>query len=389
MTEPLIIAGVFTISFILAISLGAGSTGSTPFSPAVGANAITTLKAAFIIGIITFFGAVLQGQNVAETVGTELVTGITLTPIEISIVLLIGAIFMFIGIYTGYPIATAFTFTGAFIGVGLATGGSPVYQLYSQIAVFWIVGPLVAVSISYILIKLLLSDMIQNTYLLPIITTVLLTIIFNINFTIPTIGMVSLQSVISQYVTTTTAIVLTILTASSISIIIGVQLKDNQQVYIKYLLLFLGSVVGFTAGASQVGLAVGALIPLTNSTQLPYISIFILGGLGLLIGAWLLAPRMIKSVSQDYASLGPRRSISALVASFIIAQLAVQLGFPISFNQIMISSIIGSGMGVTKSDSSAVDTKKIGKTILIWISTLVSSYAISYMLISVFLTNSN
>lgn len=384
MTEPLIIAGVFTISFILAISLGAGSTGSTPFSPAVGANAITTLKAAFIIGIITFFGAVLQGQNVAETVGTELVTGITLTPIEISIVLLIGAIFMFIGIYTGYPIATAFTFTGAFIGVGLATGGSPVYQLYSQIAVFWIIGPLVAVSISYILIKLLLSDMIQNTYLLPIITTVLLTIIFNINFTIPTIGMVSLQSVISQYVTTTTAIVLTILTASSISIIIGVQLKDNQQVYIKYLLLFLGSVVGFTAGASQVGLAVGALIPLTNSTQLPYISIFILGGLGLLIGAWLLAPRMIKSVSQDYASLGPRRSISALVASFIIAQLAVQLGFPISFNQIMISSIIGSGMGVTKSDSSAVDTKKIGKTILIWISTLVSSYAISYMLISVF-----
>lgn len=385
MTEILIIAGLLTISFILAISLGAGSTGSTPFSPAVGANVITTLKAAFIIGIITFFGAVLQGQNVAETVGTNLVTGITLTPIEISIVLLIGAIFMFIGIYTGYPIATAFTFTGAFIGVGLATGGSPVYQLYTQIATFWVIGPFVAILISYILIKLLLSKTISNKYILPILTTVLLSIIFNIKFTIPTKGMFSLQLVISQYVTTTTATILTILVASVISISIGIRLKDNQQKYIRYVLLFLGGIVGFTAGASQVGLAVGALIPITQSTQLPYISIFILGGLGLLVGAWLLAPRMIKSVSQDYASLGPRRSISALVASFILAQAAVQLGFPISFNQIMISSIIGSGLGVNKADSSTIDKSKISKTVVIWISTLVLSYSISYTLIILFL----
>jgi len=37
------------------------------------------------------------------------------------------------------------------------------------------------------------------------------------------------------------------------------------------------------------------------------------GGFGLLIGSWTGAPRMIKAISQDYSSLGPRRSIAALI----------------------------------------------------------------------------
>jgi len=50
---------------------------------------------------------------------------------------------------------------------------------------------------------------------------------------------------------------------------------------------------------------------------------------------------MIKALSQDYSSLGPRRSTAALIPSFAIAQTAVFLGVPVSFNEIIVSAIIG------------------------------------------------
>lgn len=384
MIEYIIIFLVFTIGFILSVALGAGSTGSTPYAPAVGANTITTLKAAFIIGIISFFGAVFQGQNVAETIGNDLIQGVVLAPVEISIVLIIGAIFMFIGIYTGYPIATAFTFTGAFIGAGMAIGGNPAYQLYIKILSFWIFGPIISIIISYITIRSLLYKKLNNRILIPALLSIVLIVLFNIPFKIPTIGMISLRNYVNGFLNLgfELSIVITVILSIFVSLIVKHTYTNDINKLIGHFLIFLGSVVGFSAGASQVGLAVGALIPITESTNIPYISIFYLGGVGLLIGAWLMAPRMIKSVSQDYASLGPRRSISALFSAFVLAQVAVQLGFPISFNQIMISSIIGSGLGVDKGDES-VDKQKIIYTVFIWILTIVLSYLISYSLISV------
>src|SRR5699024_9957084 len=92
----------------------------------------------------------------------------------------------------------------------------------------------------------------------------------------------------------------------------------------RHFLLALGGLVAFSAGGSQVGLAVGPLLAAVNGTPLPItISLFALlvfGGIGLLAGSWMGAPRMIKAIAQDYSSLGPRRSIAALIPSFAIAQ---------------------------------------------------------------------
>ncbi|MFT4958487.1 MAG: PiT family inorganic phosphate transporter, partial [Halobacteriales archaeon] len=72
-----LVAGI--ASAFMAWSIGAGSSGSTPFAPAVGANAITTLRAGFFVGILGFAGAVLQGENVTEAVGRDLIVGATLS----------------------------------------------------------------------------------------------------------------------------------------------------------------------------------------------------------------------------------------------------------------------------------------------------------------------
>jgi PiT family inorganic phosphate transporter len=90
---------------------------------------------------------------------------------------------------------------------------------------------------------------------------------------------------------------------------------------------------------------------------------------------------MIKALSQDYSSLGPRRSIAALIPSFAIAQAAVFFGIPVSFNEIIVSAIVGSGYAA---GTSAVSREKMGKTVLAWVGSLVLALSVSYGVFAAF-----
>jgi phosphate/sulfate permease len=75
--------------------------------------------------------------------------------------------------------------------------------------------------------------------------------------------------------------------------------------------------------------------------------------------------------------LGVRRSIAALVPGFIIAQTAIALGIPISFNNIVLSGVIGGGLAA---GSAGVSRRKIGVTVAFWVLTLVASVGIGFAL---------
>src|SRR6056297_2015785 len=136
-------------SLFMAWVIGAGSSGATPFAPAVGANAIPTMQAAFIVGLLGFAGAITQGANVSATVGSGLIGGVEIPAVGVIVILLVGAGLMAIGIRTGYPIATAFTVTGAVVGVGLAIGGTPAWATYQQVGAVWVLTPIVGGGIAY------------------------------------------------------------------------------------------------------------------------------------------------------------------------------------------------------------------------------------------------
>jgi PiT family inorganic phosphate transporter len=84
---------------------------------------------------------------------------------------------------------------------------------------------------------------------------------------------------------------------------------------------------------------------------------------------------MIKALAQDYSSLGPRRSIAAMIPSFAIAQTAVALGIPVSFNEIIVSAIVGSGYAA---GGAGVSREKMVKTVLAWAGSLALAFAVSY-----------
>ena len=368
-------------SLFMAWAIGAGSSGSTPFAPAVGANAIGVMRAALVVGVLGLSGAVLQGANVTEAVGRELIRGVTLSPTAAIVGLLTAAVLVAIGVFTGYPIATAFTVTGAVVGVGLALGGDPAWAKYREIVALWVAVPFVGGGIAYGTARLLRDDGVPERFAVPLLAGVVGIVLANVEFVLlgPTDESASLAAVLAEPLAggpLATVGVSVLLGAVAAATLYYEMTRDEARGQQRFLLV-MGGLVAFSAGGSQVGLALGPLLPLLDDVPvvIPLTVLLLGGGVGLLLGSWTGAPRMIKALAQDYSSLGPRRSIAALIPSFAIAQIAVFLGVPVSFNEIIVSAIIGSGYAA---GGAGVSGRKMIYTVLAWLGSLALAGGVSY-----------
>ena len=364
-------------SLFMAWAIGAGSSGSTPFAPAVGANAISVMRAGFFVGILGLLGATLQGANVTEAVGRDLVLGTTLSPIAAIVALTVAAGLVALGVFAGYPIATAFTVTGAVVGAGLAMGGSPAWPKYIEILTVWTLTPFVGGGIAYGTAKLLRRDGVPDTVATPVLAGLVGAILANVEFVLlgPSDAAQSVSGTIASGLPGRLAVTLAF--AAVVAGITAADMRRGAAAGQRHFLLALGGLVAFSAGGSQVGLALGPLLPLfdTVDVAVPLVALLFGGGLGLLVGSWTAAPRMIKAIAQDYSSLGPRRSIAALIPSFAIAQTAILLGVPISFNEIIVSAVIGAG---TAAGTGGISSGKIGYTVLAWVGSLLGAGVLSF-----------
>ena len=364
-------------SLFMAWAIGAGSSGSTPFAPAVGANAISVMRAGFFVGILGLAGATLQGANVTEAVGRELVVGATLSPAASIVALTIAAVLVAVGVFTGYPIATAFTVTGAVVGTGLALGGGPAWPKYYEILTVWTLTPFVGSGVAYGTAKLLRNEAVTEAVAIPALAGVVGAILANVEFVLlgPPDEAATVAATVGGGRLGRAAITLAF--AVVVAAALAADMRADEAAGQRHFLLALGGLVAFSAGGSQVGLALGPPLPLFEAAGLdvPLLALLFGGGLGLLAGSWTAAPRMIKAISQDYSSLGPRRSIAALIPSFVIAQTAILLGVPISFNEIIVSAVIGAG---ASAGTGGISAGKMGYTVLAWVGSLVGAGTLGY-----------
>ena len=379
-------------SLLTAWALGANS-NSPPFAPAIGANAISTMRAAFLVGILAALGALLQGGAISETVGAGLINGVRITSLAATAGLLTAAGFMAFGVYTGYPVPAAFATTGAMVGVGLSLGGTPAFDTYRRIVTFWALVPPVSGGLAYLTATILRRDDIPETVGVPILAAVVGGIIANVQLTIVPSPPGATQSSIAAFVARAVPVpavagidpvlALVTLAAAAVSFqFIRRRTQESVDTGVRTFLVVLGSVVAFSSGGSQVGLATGPLENLYGTELgLPGIVLLALGAAGILAGAWMGAPRLLQATSREYAQLGIRRSIAALVPGFVIAQVAIALGILISFNNIVISGVIGGGLA---GGSAGISRRKIGVTLAFWLVTLVASILIGFGLYRAF-----
>ena len=382
-----VLVGFATISCVfMAWSLGANS-NSPPFAPAIGANAVSTMRAALLVGVLAAAGALAQGGSISETIGADLIGGpVSITPLAASTGLLVAASFMAFGVYSGYPVPAAFATTGAMIGVGLSLGGDPAFGTYQRIGLFWVLVPPTSGGLAYATATLLRRDDVSDTLGIPLLAAVVAAILANVRFSVipsPDRDQGSIAEALAAAVggpevlgiSPVTAVV-TLLFAALGFRFVRRRTQQSVEKGIRSFLVVLGGVVAFSSGGSQVGLATGPLENLYGvELGLPSIVLLAIGAGGILAGAWMGAPRLLQATSREYAQLGPRRSIAALVPGFIIAQLAIALGIPISFNNIIISGVIGGGLAA---GSAGVSRRKIGVTISFWLITLATSVGIGY-----------
>ncbi|SNR42592.1 inorganic phosphate transporter [Halorubrum vacuolatum] len=367
-------------SLFMAWSIGAGSSGSTPFAPAVGANAISVLRAGLIVGIFGFLGAVLQGANVTEAVGTELIGGVTLTAGAAIVALVTAAGLVAIGVFTGYPIATAFAVTGAVVGVGLAMGGDPAWAKYAEILTLWILTPFVGGGVAYAVARALMGERFPERLLTAGLAGLVGVILANVGFALlgPDGEQGSIAGTLAPGLGTdgfSGIGAVTLAIATLVAVAVYADLGRDRVGAQRRFLLAMGALVAFSAGGSQVGLAIGPLVPVFGGAGVPLWALLVGGGFGLLLGSWTGAPRMIKAIAQDYASMGPRRSIAALIPSFAIAQAAVAFGIPVSFNEIIVSAIVGAGYAA---GDAGVSRRKMIFTVLAWTGSLVGSLLLGF-----------
>ncbi|WP_262177106.1 inorganic phosphate transporter [Haloarcula laminariae] len=394
------IAVVLSIALLAALfmsfTVGANS-NSAPVAPAVGANALSVLKAALLVGLVAGLGAILQGGSISETIGKDLITGVAITPLAAAAALLTAATLITIGNTYGYPIPSAFTVTGAMIGSGIALGGGFAVHEYVVILGFWFAIPIVEGVLAYGLARGLRSDAVPEVVGIPLLGGTVGYALANIQLTIiPTAS--GTQGSVAQYLATTYQFLPTVIGGSYtlgmvvVSVLSGLValvgtralLRRDETAGINQFLIALGLVVVFTSGGTQVGLATGPLEAVFETDlQLPSIYLLALGGGGILLGAWIRGPRLVHAVSNEYASLGPRRSIAALIPAFLVAQLAIVLGIPISFNKVMIASIVGSGLAASSSGGSGISLRKVGITIGSWVGSMLGAGIVSYGLYSV------
>ncbi len=387
----LVLGIALAAALFMSFTVGANS-NSAPVAPAVGANALSVLRAALLVGLVAGLGAILQGGNISETIGNGLVNGVTITPLAAAAALLTAATLITIGNSRGYPIPSAFTVTGAMIGAGIALGGGFAVHEYAVILGFWFAIPLVEGVLAYGLARGLRSDSVPEVVGIPVLAGAVGYALANIQLTIiPTRS--GGQGSVARFVATHYRLFPTGLVGSYtvgmilVSAVVGVTalavtrllLRRDEAAGINQFLIALGLIVVFTSGGSQVGLATGPLEAIFSSNlHLSSIYLLALGGVGILVGGWTRSPRIIQAVSNEYASLGPRRSIAALIPAFLIAQLAIVLGIPISFNKVMIASIVGSGFAASSSGGGGVSMRKAGYTVGSWVGSMLGAGLVSF-----------
>jgi phosphate/sulfate permease len=381
-------------SLLTAWALGANS-NSPPFAPAIGADAISTMRAALFIGVLAAVGALTQGGSISETVGGGLIDGVAITSLAATAGLLTATGFMTFGVYSGYPVPAAFATTGAMIGVGLSLGGDPAVDTYRRIALFWVLVPPVSGGLAYATATLLRRDEVPETVGVPLLAAVVGGIIANVELSVVPSAPGRSQGSLAGWAARSvglgsvggvdpTLVLATGVAAAVSFLFIRRRTQESTDRGIKTFLVLLGSVVAFSSGGSQVGLATGPLENLyTAELGLPGIVLLAFGATGILAGAWMGSPRLLQATSREYAQLGVRRSIAALVPGFIIAQTAIALGIPISFNNIIISGVIGGGLA---GGSAGVSRRKIAVTITFWLVTLAGSVAIGFGVYRLFAT---
>ena len=303
------IGGLLLVGFAVALFVGfniGGSNTGPAFGPAVGAGVVSKVFAGALMSVFFFVGAWTIGRRVVNTLGRDLVTDPGVFTIESSIVVLffIGGA-LFIGNYAGVPASTSMTAVGAIAGLGVAAGELD-WAVMGEIAVWWIVAPLVGFWVSGVV----------GRYFYPAINR-----------------WIAIER--------SDGALLTLDRSGSIPTPESGPNTTRREIVGTVVVISIGCLMAFSSGTSNIANAIAPLYGAGVDLNL----LILLGCGAVTIGALTIARRTLDTLGNDITDLPLTAAIVvAVISSGIVIGLSA-IGIPASFVIIATMSIVGLGWG--------------------------------------------
>jgi len=292
------------------VAFAIGSNDSTMAS-VVGAKVLSLRSAVIVGGILLIIGAVVLGQGVSTTIGSDMI----IQPLPANLVLVISLamiVWMLLSAYLGNPISATHSIIGSIIGIGLLgelVWGTPLvrWNTISIIIIGWLLSPILSLAIAFFLQRYVRRTFLSKTRGLD-------------------------------------------------------EIQQREQIF-GLLLLVMVIVICLSRGGNDVAKAVG-LLTMFFVGPIEFTMLLLLGGVGMGIGLLVLGRRVVQTVGMELTVLRPSASFSSATAGAIVLLVGTILGIPLAATHILITSIIGAGMANRVSTNKTVLRKLILSSLL-------------------------
>ncbi len=404
------------LAFYLAFNLGANDVANA-MGTSVGSKAVTLRQALVIAGVLEFTGAVLFGQEVSETLATEIANPslFASTPqmlvVGMVTVLISCGLWLQIATSRGLPVSSSHATVGAIAGfswVALGVGAID-WSSIGLITLGWIVTPIISGAIAalfYSQIKRWILDqpnqLLRLNEWIPWLSALLLGVFGVIvlpsitppiaNFLIAKVGIKIPTHDISLLLGTTGAVTLTVYSWRKLESKIQNPKSKIQNpiesVFGRFQLLS-ACFVAFAHGSNDVGNAIAPLAAIAyinttgtvpiNGITIP-IWILILGGVGIVAGLAIWGKKVIATIGESIIPLQPSSGFCAELATATTILLASRIGLPVSTSHALVGGVVGIGL---VQNPKSVQFKTLQGIATAWLVTVPVSAGLSAVIFSI------
>ncbi|WP_016914809.1 inorganic phosphate transporter [Vreelandella stevensii] len=383
--------------FFMAWGVGANDVANA-MGTSVGSKAITIKQAIIIAVIFEFLGAWLAGGEVTATIRGGMLDPVLLEANPQLLVygmlsaLLAAAIWLMIASARGWPVSTTHSIVGAIVGFGAVGLGveAVAWSRVGTIASSWVVSPLLAGTIGFVLFKSVQYLIFENKDPFAAAKRYVPGYVFLVGFIV---SMVTLTKGLTHV-----GLDLSFGQSFLLSMLIGIVIMGVgvvMQRRIKYvqsasdhfgyanvervfgvLMIFTACAMAFAHGSNDVANAVGPLAAVISvvrsdgvidSAALVPWWVLVLGGGGIVFGLVTYGHKVIATVGTGITELTPSRGFAATLAAATTVVLASGTGLPISTTHTLVGAILGVGLA---RGMAALNLRVIGTIVMSWLITL-------------------
>lgn len=400
----ILLAGGFGL--FMAWGIGANDVANA-MGTSVGSRALTVYQAVIVAAIFEFSGAVLAGGQVTSTIRKGIVDPTLFADSPELLVygmlasLLAAGVWLFAASYFGWPVSTTHSIVGAIVGFAAVGIGIDAvnWGKVGSIVMSWVVSPVMAGVISYLLFQSLRWLILDTSDPLRQAKRWVPFYIFLVGFTV---ALVTLLKGLSHVGLTLTAVEST-LYAMAFGVLMGIgggiaaarvrpdpdadadfHFTSVEKVF-TVLMIVTACAMAFAHGSNDVANAIGPVAAVVAIAQAggsvaqqsaTPIWILLIGAAGIVAGLSMYGHKVMATIGTRITLLTPSHGFAATLAAAGTVVVASGTGLPISTTHTLVGAVLGVGMA---RGIGAIDLRVVRTIFISWVVTLPAGAILAVM----------